>query len=67
MKQYQKIQTVFLSEHEIIRKVTLKESMTLDEAISFFEKGEIKELENDDIITQEFFMKPLLRMADRIV
>jgi len=63
-----KIRKVFLRESEISPKVIVKETVTLDEAISFFENGrDFMESESNDFITQELFMKPMLRMANRIV
>ena len=68
MEQLQKIQTVFLGELEINQMASMKESMTLDEAISFFEKeSESMEFESNDVMIQELVMKPLLRMANRAV
>ncbi|MFK7756016.1 MAG: hypothetical protein AB8B53_03680 [Flavobacteriales bacterium] len=68
MEAQHKVRKVFLRESEITPRIIVKETMTLNEAISFFEKGrETMESESSDFITQELFMKPLLRMADRIV
>ncbi len=69
MEAQHKIQKVFLRESEINPKVIVTETMTLNEVISFFEKGRgFMEIEEDsDFITQELFMKPMLRMANRIV